>query len=277
LNAKNQVKALNTYAIPVVTYPAGIIKWTEETIKETDIATWKLLTMHGALHPKSSTTRLYHSRKYGGRGLISVKQAVHREEQSMIYYATALADKDKLLAEFHSMKQVDQSCVNAEIPEWHTGALHSVYHTQVSEVGDLHQTYQWLSKCDLTANTESLIMAAQEQALPTRQLQAHIYRTRDDPRCRLCKESPETVQHIISGCKQVAGVAYTERHNNVAGVVYRGLCTQYGLNQPQHWWETPNKVNENSRAKILWDYYIQTDKHVLANQPDIIVVDKEEK
>ncbi|XP_067943066.1 guanylate-binding protein 4-like [Watersipora subatra] len=61
------------------------------------------------------------------------------------------------------------------------------------------------------------------------------------------------------------------------GVVYGSPCDEYGLNKPQHWWEAPGKVNENDRAKILWDFYIQTDKHVLANQPDIVVVDKENK
>ncbi|XP_067944962.1 protein sneaky-like [Watersipora subatra] len=65
LNAKNQVMAINTYALPEIRYPADIIKWTEEAIKETDIATRKLLTMHGPLHPKSDTTRLYLDRKDG--------------------------------------------------------------------------------------------------------------------------------------------------------------------------------------------------------------------
>ncbi|XP_067940465.1 uncharacterized protein [Watersipora subatra] len=58
LNAKNQVMAIITYTLPVLRYQAGIIKWTEEAIKETDIATRKLLTLHGAPHPKS-TTRYY--------------------------------------------------------------------------------------------------------------------------------------------------------------------------------------------------------------------------
>ncbi|KAI3377775.1 hypothetical protein L3Q82_008918 [Scortum barcoo] len=30
-------------------------------------------------------------------------------------------------------------------------------------------------------------------------------------------------------------------------------------------------------AKILWDFQIQMDKQVMANQPDIVVVDKEQK
>ena len=34
---------------------------------------------------------------------------------------------------------------------------------------------------------------------------------------------------------------------------------------------------ENNRAKILWDFSFQTDKQLLANQPDIVVVDKEQK
>ena len=69
LIARNQVKAINAYAVPVIRHPAGIIKWTEESIKEVDIATTKLLTIHGAFNPKSNTARLYLSRKDGGRGL----------------------------------------------------------------------------------------------------------------------------------------------------------------------------------------------------------------
>lgn len=34
---------------------------------------------------------------------------------------------------------------------------------------------------------------------------------------------------------------------------------------------------ENDRAKILWDFQIQADKQVMANQPDIVVMDKVDK
>lgn len=34
-------------------------------------------------------------------------------------------------------------------------------------------------------------------------------------------------------------------------------------------------VVENDWAKILWEFQIQTDKIVVANQPDIVVVDKQ--
>ena len=74
-----------------------------------------------------------------------------------------------------------------------------------------------------------------------------------------------------------AGKAYTARHNNVAGIMYRNICTEYGLDPPKSRWETPQTVVENNRAKVLWDFHIQTDRKVLANQPDIVIVDKQKK
>ncbi|XP_067950281.1 uncharacterized protein [Watersipora subatra] len=82
LNARNQVMARNTYLLPVITYPAGIIKWTEGAIKETYIATCKLLNMHGALHPKYDTTRLHLDRKYGRTGLKSVQQTEKKKNKA---------------------------------------------------------------------------------------------------------------------------------------------------------------------------------------------------
>ncbi|TWW64336.1 hypothetical protein D4764_03G0013440 [Takifugu flavidus] len=72
----------------------------------------------------------------------------------------------------------------------------------------------------------------------------------------------------------LAGKAHMERHNQVAGKVYRNICTEYGLEVQGARWETPPKVLENKQAKMLWDFQIQTDKMVVANQPDIVVVDK---
>ncbi|KAK7881151.1 hypothetical protein WMY93_029560 [Mugilogobius chulae] len=76
---------------------------------------------------------------------------------------------------------------------------------------------------------------------------------------------------------QGKGKVYMERHNQVAGIVYRNICAEYGLETPRSKWETPSKVVDNDRAKILWDFQIQTDRMVMANQPDIVVVDKEQR
>ena len=68
-----------------------------------------------------------------------------------------------------------------------------------------------------------------------------------------------------------------ERHNQIAGMVHRNICKEYQLETPASRWEVPQRVVENNRAKILWDFPIQTDKHVIANRPDIVIVDKEKK
>lgn len=97
--------------------------------------------------------------------------------------------------------------------------------------------------------TEALITAAQEQAVSTRSIKAGVYHTRQGPRCRMCKEASETVQHIVEGCK--FRQEHTEWHKQVAGTVYRNICAQYGLDPPMSRWETPQKVVENNRAKIM--------------------------
>ena len=41
--------------------------------------------------------------------------------------------------------------------------------------------------------------------------------------------------------------------------------------------QNQKKVVRNNHAKILWDFPIQTDKHLLHNQPDIVLINYKEK
>ena len=74
------------YALPVIRYPADIIRWPKEDIEATDIKTRTLLTMHRGFHPKSSTLRLYTKRKKGGQGLVSIKATVQDETSKILEY-----------------------------------------------------------------------------------------------------------------------------------------------------------------------------------------------
>lgn len=51
-------------------------------------------------------------------------------------------------------------------------------------------------------------------------------------------------------------------------------CLQYTHIIPRSKWEMPPKVDENDQANILLNFQIQRDKLVMANQLDIVVVDK---
>ena len=59
-------------------------------------------------------------------------------------------------------------------------------------------TFLWLSKGDLKAETESEIVAAQDQVLNTKYYATKILHTETDSKCRLCQQHDETIDHIIS-------------------------------------------------------------------------------
>ena len=73
LNAGNKITAVNTLAVPVLTYSFHIINWQLQEIKKLDRKTRKLLTMYKIHHPKADVDRLYISRKEGGRGLTQIE------------------------------------------------------------------------------------------------------------------------------------------------------------------------------------------------------------
>ena len=65
----------------------------------------------------------------------------------------------------------------------------------------------------------------------------------------------------------LAGSAYMERHNQVAGIVYRNICNQYGIEVPKSQWAIPQKVAENNRAKVLWDFSLSLRMtHIIPHQ-----------
>ena len=65
---------------------AGIINWKVDELKKMDRTMRKTLTMYAALHPKSDINRLYLKRKYGRRGLISIKTCVRLKEKYLGFY-----------------------------------------------------------------------------------------------------------------------------------------------------------------------------------------------
>ena len=76
-------------------YTAAFVSWRKSKLQAMDRKTRELLTIYGALHPKSDADRLYIPRKEGGRGLISIEDCVelairglevyvHRSEKRLI-------------------------------------------------------------------------------------------------------------------------------------------------------------------------------------------------
>ena len=63
----------------------------------------------------------------------------------------------------------------------------------------------------------------------------------------------------------------TKLHQNL----HWNLCRKYNLPTADKCWKHKvDKVLQKEDVKILWDFKIQTDKHVAHNVPDITVVEK---
>ena len=58
LNGKNKIKAINSCAVAIMRYGAGVLEWRFDELKELDRKTRKLLTIHKGLHPKTDVDRL---------------------------------------------------------------------------------------------------------------------------------------------------------------------------------------------------------------------------
>jgi hypothetical protein len=121
-------------------------------------------------------------------------------------------------------------------------------------------------------------MAAQDQAISKNYFKKKILKQEIESRCRLCKEYEETIDHLISGCPTLAKNEYIIRHNKVCTHLHYSICKKLRIETTENWYShIPKPVTEHDDITILWNQGIQTDKEVLANRPDIIIKNKEDK
>jgi hypothetical protein len=136
-------------------------------------------------------------------------------------------------------------------------------------------TFLWLSKGDLKAETESEIVAAQDQALNTKYYATKILHTETDSKCRLCQQLDETIDHIISPCPILAKEQYVKWHDKMSAQIHFNICKEIGAQlDKKHWYEhVPKSVVTNQGGR--WNQQVQTDRTIPNNRPDIIIRNNE--
>ena len=140
---------------------------------------------------------------------------------------------------------------------WREKPLHGQYPTQM-DITTTKACFGWLKNVRLKMETEALLVAAQDQALRTKAHTTYIQKTTNDPKCRMCRTTDETVAHLLSSCSKLAGNKYLQRHNEVAKLVHRSICKAFNIKVTrQHWMHVPESVTENDKVKVLWDFDIQ--------------------
>ena len=281
LNSGNLFSAINTWPLSLFRYGAGILEWTKAELQEVNRCTRKRITIYKGMHPRSDVDRLYVERSKGGRGLMSVEDVVQYESHSLKQYTrgseTEIIRKSGVVIKVDSV-QCSQEYRNGQketrLKNWKSKAMNG-QHLRQTEENAAKETWQWMKRGSLKRETESLKIAAQDQALRTNYRKAKIEKSTTISKCRLCKEKEETVSHIVSECSKIAQTEYKKRHDRVAATIHWALCKKYGLPHMENWYDhRVEPVMENEHVKLLWDFNVQTDRTIEARRPDLILIDK---
>ena len=140
LNGGNLICGINTWAVSVVRYSAGIVDWTTEEVASMDRKTRKILAMNGCLHTRSNVARLYLPRKEGGRGMIGIEECVKREGKSLHGYLSESTEwmlqaalKEKIIVEEDSLQDYERRKKEEEVKNWKEKTLYGEFIQQISD------------------------------------------------------------------------------------------------------------------------------------------------
>ena len=128
------------------------------------------------------------------------------------------------------------------------------------------KTRTWLRKGNLKRKTESLLIAAQNNAIRTNHIKAKIDKRQQNSKCRLCSDRDENIYHIISKCSKLATKEYKTRQDWVGTVIYWVMYEKSKFDHTNKWYmHNPGSVLENYTHKLLWDFEIHTN-HLISTR-----------
>ena len=140
------------------------------------------------------------------------------------------------------------------------------------------KTWTWLRKGNFKRETESLLIAAQNNAIRINHIKAGIDKMQQNSKCRLCSDRDENINQIISECSKLAQKEYKTRHNWVDKVIHLDMCKKFKFNYTNKWYmHNPTPVLENYTHKLLWDFDIHTDHRNSTRRLDLIIIHKNKR
>ena len=182
---------------------------------------------------------------------------------------TALAKRAKQ----HAKVKAEENIVKKR----ESKAMHGQYPSRIKEADvDYKRTNDWLKGIDIRADTEGLLIAAQDKSLATRLCHHRIVKDGANPLCRLCNKFDKSIDRILAGCPELAKAEYIKKHNNPAAYMHWKILQFYDIQTTDKWYEhKPDTVTENEEVTVLWDMQVHTGRAINANKPDIIIKKQE--
>ena len=193
-----------------------------------DQRTRKLMTIYKALHPRDDVDRLYVPRKEGGGGLASTKDSVDTSIQRLKDYIEKHERRLITAIKNNTDNTIDNTMTITRKQKWEGKQLYGRYKRLINNISH-DKTWTWLRKGNFKRETESLLIATQNNAIRTNHIKARIDKTKLNSKCRLCDDRDETINHIISECSKLAQKEYKTRHVWVGKVIHWEMCKKFKL------------------------------------------------
>ena len=190
MNGRNKVTTINTWAVAIFRYGAGIIQWKSSELKDLDRKSRRTMTMYEGLHLKSDMNRLHVKRKERGRGFVSVELSIREEENSLGFHVANL--EENLLRGVSPAEKINtrETTTSVEFRKkkakelkqnWKGKQMHGQFIRETTEKVNKEKMWQLLSRIYLKVGTEALLCAALEEAIRTNYMKYHIDKTSESP------------------------------------------------------------------------------------------------
>jgi hypothetical protein len=145
--------------------------------------------------------------------------------------------------------------------------MHGQFYQQLERPSDnKKKSLAWLCSSGLVGEMESLIIAAQYQALNMCYHQRNIMKQPVDSQYRMCQKAEEHIKHIIAGCIIIAPSEYSNRHNKGANYIPWAICKCMELQITDKYYEyMPERVINVNDTTVIWDILVIADQTILTN------------
>jgi hypothetical protein len=174
----------------------------------------------------------------------------HRHNTDSAVLQTARCLKTEVQKETRKM---EESITEKTKERWHGKKMHGQLPRNFDKkLVDIEKAYRWLKSGDIKGETESTIVAAQEQAIIKNYFKNKILKDEIESKCRLCKQHEETVGHLTAGYLILVKNEYLMRHDKICTHLHYSIRKALGIETTDKWYtHIPKPVCEEGDVAVL--------------------------
>ena len=197
-----------------------------------------------------------------GRGFASIEDSVDTSIQVLEDYIQKLGGRLIAVSRNNTNDTRTSRTTITRKYQWEEKQFYGRF-KQLTSDSTHEKTWTGLRKGNVKQESESLLIAAQNNAIWTNHIKARIDKTQQNSRCRLCSDRDEIINHIIIEYSKLAQKDDKTMHDWTGKVIRWELCKTLKFDNTNKWYNhNPESVLEND-IDTLFNFQIQTDHQIL--------------